>query len=381
MEEIRPENAEQLAESLKQCAAGKRRIALGGAFTKERMGGPAAESDARISTAAMNRVLQYEPQDLTVSVEAGLPWRELQRVLAGNGQMVPLDPPMAERATVGGVIAANCSGPRRRLYGSPRDAVIGIRFATLEGKLVQTGGMVVKNVAGLDMGKLMIGSFGTLAAVAVVNFKVSPEPPFSRTFVLGGTTAATMIAARDRLLQSVLQPVAIDLLSPQAAAIVGCEGWSLLVQAAGNEKVVERWQREIVESRVLEGDQEATLWAQVREFTPNFLAGHVDGAVARVSVTLGQLGDVAASTPVPLVARAGTGVCYLHFADCQSASKWLGQAVGRGWPGVLEWIPRKQCTAAEQWPKPGSDFETMRRVKNMFDANGLLNRGRLYGRI
>src|SRR5687767_13328558 len=121
MEEIRPENAEQLAVVLKECALAGKRIALGGAFTKQRMGGPVAEADARISTAAMNRVLQYEPQDLTVSVEAGLPWRELQRVLAGNRQMVPLDPPMAESATVGGVIAANCSGPRRRLYGSPRD--------------------------------------------------------------------------------------------------------------------------------------------------------------------------------------------------------------------------------------------------------------------
>src|SRR5207253_4650689 len=88
----------------------------------------------------------------------------------------------AEQATVGGVVAANSSGPRRRLYGTARDMVIGMTFATLEGKLVQTGGMVVKNVAGLDMGKLMIGSFGTLAAIAVVNFKVHPIP-VTRTFL------------------------------------------------------------------------------------------------------------------------------------------------------------------------------------------------------
>ena len=90
--------------------------------------------------------------------------------------MVPLDPPFAEAATVGGVVAANSSGPRRRLYGTARDLVIGMQFATLEGKLVQSGGMVVKNVAGLDMAKLMIGSFGTLAAIAVVNFKLLPMP-------------------------------------------------------------------------------------------------------------------------------------------------------------------------------------------------------------
>ncbi len=121
-------------------------------------------------------MLEYEPRDLTISVEAGLPWREFTSLLAANRQMVPLDPPFAADATVGGVVAANSSGPRRRLYGTARDLVIGMRFATLEGKLVQSGGMVVKNVAGLDMAKLMIGSFGTLAAIAVVNFKLLPAP-------------------------------------------------------------------------------------------------------------------------------------------------------------------------------------------------------------
>src|SRR5215510_118754 len=118
--------------------------------------------------------------------------------------MVPLDPPFCGAATVGGVVSANCSGPRRRLYGTPRDLVIGMTFATLEGKLVQSGGMVVKNVAGLDMAKLMVGSFGTLAAIAVVNFKVFPMPVESRTFELRFPSAAEAFAERDRILKSVL---------------------------------------------------------------------------------------------------------------------------------------------------------------------------------
>ena len=140
------------------------------------MAGPSPRADgACLDARRCSRVLQYEPHDLTISVEAGLPWCELTRVLAENRQMVPLDPPFADAATVGGVVAANSSGPRRRLYGTARDLVIGMKFATLEGKLVQSGGMVVKNVAGLDMAKLMIGSFGTLAAIAVVNFKLLPD--------------------------------------------------------------------------------------------------------------------------------------------------------------------------------------------------------------
>ena len=90
---------------------------------------------------------------------------------------------MRDAATVGGMVAANISGARRRLYGTARDLVIGMKFATLDGKLVQSGGMVVKNVAGLDMGKLMIGSFGTLAAIASVNFKLQPRPAVARTIL------------------------------------------------------------------------------------------------------------------------------------------------------------------------------------------------------
>src|SRR5262249_55872570 len=134
-----------------------------------------------------------------------------------NRQMIPLDPPFADNATVGGVIAANTSGPRRRLYGTARDLVIGMRFVTLQGRIVETGGMVVKNVAGLDMAKLMIGSFGTLAAITTVNFKLQPAPEVERSFVVAFDSAAGAFAARDRLLKSQLQPAALDILSPKAA--------------------------------------------------------------------------------------------------------------------------------------------------------------------
>jgi len=192
---IRPESAAQLAEALKALAQARRTIRLGGHFTKDRLGGPCLDSDETISTSALNRLLKYEPNDLTVSVEAGMPWRELERTLAEYGQMLPLEPPF-EDATVGGVIAANQSGPLRRLFGTARDMVIGMTFVTLDGQEIRTGGNVVKNVAGLDMGKLMIGSFGTLAGIASANFKVFPIPPASRTFVMEFATAAEAFARR-----------------------------------------------------------------------------------------------------------------------------------------------------------------------------------------
>ncbi len=173
-----------MRDALASASAAKQSIELFGSDTKRFMAGPVAAADVRISTAGMRRILQYEPRDLTISVEAGIPFAELNATLARNGQMIPLDGPYCAEATTGGVIAANISGARRRLYGTARDLVIGMKFATLDGKLVQSGGMVVKNVAGLDMGKLMIGSFGTLAAIASINFKLTPRPAVARTVLL-----------------------------------------------------------------------------------------------------------------------------------------------------------------------------------------------------
>jgi glycolate oxidase FAD binding subunit len=282
--------------------------------------------------------------------------------------MVPLDPPFADDATVGGVIAANVSGPRRRLYGTARDLVIGMTFATLEGKLIRTGGMVVKNVAGLDMAKLMIGSFGTLAAVAVVNFRLHPRPAATRTFVQEFVRAAEAISARDRVLASPLQPAAIDILKSP-------DGYDLIVQAGGSPAVLHRYSREFPKSRIVEGAEEQALWRKIREFTPGFLRDHPEGTVVRVSCTLSEVAGVLDSLPAPAIARAGSGVCYGHFA---SPGELRRIPIGRS---VIEFAPQGFRESDELWPSPGTDFAMMRKVKELFDPQGLLNRRRLYGRI
>jgi len=339
-------------------------IALCGNSTKEGMAGPIANSQVTISTAKLNRVLQYEPRDLTISVEAGMPYAELSRVLAGHRQMIPLDPPFSSRATMGGIVASNVSGPRRRLFGTARDMVIGMTFATLEGKLVQTGGMVVKNVAGLDMGKLMIGSFGTLAAIATINFRLHSMPTATRTFVQQFSNVDDAIAARDTVLKSVLQPAAIDILKSQ-------DGYQLLLQAGGSQQVLDRYSRELTAEGAVEGDEERVLWERIREFTPKFLEEHPNGAVVRISCGLSDVGRVLERLPAPALARAGAGVCYGYFPDAK-------EACGRG---VIEFAPQGIRQTVELWPNPGTDFAMMKKIKEMFDPQGLLNRGRLYGRI
>jgi glycolate oxidase FAD binding subunit len=374
MHVVTPENPEALAAALAEAAAKKQTLTLGGRFSKNKMGGPINPSAVTIATTSLHRVLSYEPKDLTISVEAGLPWAEFSRVLAQNRQMVPLDPPFAALATVGGVVAANSSGPRRRLYGTARDLVIGMTFATLEGKLVKCGGMVVKNVAGLDMGKLMIGSFGTLAALAVLNFKLQPMPQVERLFLLSFDSLDTAIAARDKILKSVLQPASIDLLNPMAAAIVGWSGYILAIQAGGNPSVIDRYEREL---RELGSFRVSDTPSPLPEFTPWYLATHENAAVVRISCTLSQLREVVRALNAPVVARAGSGVCYVYFDKAEAAA----ETVQHTHNAIIEFAPEDRKPKLNLWPAPGPDFELMKRIKHMFDPEHLLNRGRLYRQL
>jgi glycolate oxidase FAD binding subunit len=378
---IEPQTPKQLSEALKLAAQRSQTITVGGHFSKQLMGGPIAKADVTITTSAMNRILQYEPTDLTLSVQAGASWAEVSRVLAEKNQMIPLDPPSSAAATVGGVIATNGCGPRRRFYGSARDLVIGMQFATLEGKLVQSGGMVVKNVAGLDMGKLMIGSFGTLAAIAVVNFKLTPRPAVQRTCLLSFDTLEEALDARDRIVRSVLQPFAVDLLNPAAAAEFDEKCYLVAVQFGGNPAVATRYEREIGELGdwlILEGEREEEFWRPIRDYAPRFMKKCPAGAVVRISCTVMQLREVLASLQEPVVTRAASGISYACFERAEAAATWMKASRERPWKCVMEFAPDTQKTRLDLWPSPGDDFGMMKKIKQMFDPGNLLNNGRLY---
>ena len=341
MSTLLPETPEQVAESLREAASAHRTIRLGGNFSKDRLGGAPQAAEVVVSTAQLNRLLQYDPRDLTISVQAGMRFAGLERLLAEHRQMLPLDPGWAADSTVGGVVAANLSGPRRRHYGTARDMIIGMTFATLEGKLVSSGGMVVKNVAGLDMAKLMVGSFGTLAAMTHVNFKVFPVPVESRTFVQEFSTAGAAFAERDRILRGALQPAAIDVVNWPS-------GYRLLIGVGGNAKALDRYARELPGAQ-LSSD---SAWDEIREFTPRFLAANPAGRVVAIPSKLTDMAGCVERLNVPVIVRAGSNVIYAHLANGASG------------------------------PEPsGGDSAMMKRVKEMFDPEHLLNRGRLYGRI
>jgi glycolate oxidase FAD binding subunit len=391
MQQFTPSSAEELADVLGSAAAKAQTIQVIGRNSKRLIGGPVTPAEVVSTTSGLRRILRYERDDLTISVEAGARFSEVQAMLRENRQMIALDPPFSTEATIGGVLATNSSGPMRRMYGTARDLVIGMTFATLEGKLVKTGGMVVKNVAGLDMGKLMIGSFGTLAAITSANFRVHSLPAESRTFLLAYKTADAAMQMRDSIVRGVLQPMSLDLITPAAAMRLGIHGYTMAVRAGGSAKVLDRYSQALAGATELTGADEVDFWARVREFPCDFMKRQRGGVVLRISTTLGEIRTLLRLVTGACVARAGSGVSYVYLANWQSVLPLWNAGRERGWSIVVEYAPDEIRASQELWLMSSgtsgaenatvNGFGMMEQIKRMFDPNQLLNRSRLYGRI
>lgn len=391
---LEPATAEELAASLAGAAADGKTIEIIGHGSKRRLGGPVAEADVQVTTGRLTGMLAYEPADLTISVQAGMPWADLSRTLAEHNQMIPLDPPFAATATVGGALAADSSGPRRRRYGTARDMVIGMEFATVEGKLVSSGGMVVKNVTGLDMAKLMLGSFGTLACITRVNFKLFPRPEHEATFVFRDASPEKLIQLRRAILEGVAQPFALDLVNAMAAQGLGLEidaPFALLARAEGSPAIVDRYRSEYeglahnAGVEVIEPDAEGgkALWGAVRDFQPTALAAQPEGALLRISATAARLAEAVrlAEGESWLLARAANAVVYLARPTLAEAQRLCTALRGAGLFTLVEAAPPGQHASLEQWANPGESLAAMERLKATFDPDKRLNPGRLWGRI
>ncbi|MBV8866588.1 MAG: FAD-binding oxidoreductase [Acidobacteriaceae bacterium] len=381
---VAPASAKELADCLKDAASRSRSISVIGNDSKHLMAGPPPRANVSISTARLNRVLRYEPNDLTISAEAGLRWADLQKALANKGQMVALDPPFWEQATVGGVVASNSNGPLRKNFGTARDLIIGMQFATLDGKIVRVGGMVVKNVAGLDIGKLMIGSFGTLAVITSVNFRLHALPEETNTFLFSFADLDRAIQKRDELLSSVLRPLALDLVTPSAAARLGLRGFVLALRAGGSGKMLARYARDLGGSNQLSGADDHALWTQIREFPADFLVRQPGGVILRISTLLGETSNLLRLISGAAITRAASGVSYIFLSSWQFVASLWQAAAQHDWTVAVEFAPDDIRSTQKLWHASttvDSSFAMMEKIKKMFDPGNLLNRSRLYGRI
>src|SRR5947207_167556 len=176
MDDVTPATPDELAAILRDASERGQVVVPWGAGTLQHLGYPPNPEAIILHTAALNRIVEYNPADLTITVEAGATLGAVQETLRPHGQWLPWDPPAPGTATIGGLLAAGASGPLRLGYGAPRDWVLGMRVALGDGRLIKSGGKVVKNVAGYETHKLQIGALGTLGVIVEVTFKLSPLP-------------------------------------------------------------------------------------------------------------------------------------------------------------------------------------------------------------
>ena len=254
----------------------------------------ASERISAFDLRSMNRVLEYTPEDMTVSVEAGITLAELQRHLGERGQWLPIDPPNGETLMIGALLAANKSGPRRYGYGTIREHLLGIKVVLADGRVIKAGGKVVKNVAGYDLCKLFVGSHGTLGVIVDATFKVLPKPE-EEQFVKAPVSKLDGIAPfLEKSNASELIPVAIDIHNQDKGEP------ALVVGFAGSREDVE-WQ--LNNARGLGLTEAATL-----EYNEQFWGE--GNAPHSISVLPSKLMDVLGGLNGSFVARAGNGVIY-----------------------------------------------------------------------
>ncbi|MBI3744094.1 MAG: FAD-binding oxidoreductase, partial [Chloroflexi bacterium] len=208
---VSPTTVEQAAAVMKAAHTLGLAVTARGGGTAMSYGAPPERVDVLLSARRLNRILEYEPADLTCTVEAGITLGDLNEALGKHGQMLPLEAPLAGQATIGGVLAVNASGPRRFAYGTARDRLIGVRAIEASGAVIKGGGKVVKNVAGYDVPKMFVGSLGTLGIIVEATFKLSPVPKARAALLAGFRELAPALEAAQSVLKSGLRPNAFDL--------------------------------------------------------------------------------------------------------------------------------------------------------------------------
>jgi glycolate oxidase FAD binding subunit len=389
---VLPGSVEEVSAVVRQAAAAGVPVTPWGGGTAAAVGAPPGRVGLVLALRRLARLVEHEPGDLTVTAEAGLTLEALQTALRARGQWLSLDAPEAERATLGGLIAANASGPRRHLYGTMRDLLIGVTVVTADGGVVRGGGKVVKNVAGYDLPKLFIGSYGTLGIVVEATFKLRPLPEDERLVAVTFDRLKDAGAAARAVLAGDLIPNAIEILDAAAGVALGPGPATLVVGFDGLREQVESQASALAGmTAALGGRQAITLpasaWTHLAAPARDAFAS--PGAVMSLSVlptvvadTMEQGADAARRRGLASAwaAHAGVGaVTGAVVADREAATvaavlaEWRAIARAAGGHAMLAWAPLAVKSQVPVWDDPGPAGRIMQRIKAQLDPNNVLN--------
>jgi glycolate oxidase FAD binding subunit len=357
----------EVAERLREASAAGRRVRVRGGGTKLGWGAPVAAPDVEIDMRPYDRVLEHNAGDLTAVVQAGVPLARLQEELAAHGQMLAIDPPAVEGATVGGTIATGDSGPLRHRYGAPRDLVLGMTVALSDGTIARTGGKVIKNVAGYDLAKLFTGSFGTLGAILDVSLRLHPRP--ATATAIGGAGDPDLIAgAAWQLVHSPYEAQCVDVRWQDGRGLV-------LARFAGGEAVAQAHEalRSMdadggFDTEVIEDDEGP--WDEHRSQQRGSLVVRVSGVQAQLADQMRAAERLGGS----LVARAAHGLAWIRLPEAAAVDE-LRRALTPSPCVVLD------GDHEDPWGAAPPAVELMKRIKQRFDPAQACNPGVFVGGI
>lgn len=407
-----PRTPEEISDLLRTAQHQHWAVAPFGSGSRQDLGNPPRRFDLALATTRLDRIPEYEPQDLVVRVESGCRLERLQEMLAADRLCLPIDPPNYRQTTVGGMVAANASGPGRLGHGTLRDYLLGIGVIQADGSQTRFGSRVVKNVTGYDMCKLYTGSFGTLGIFSDFYFKLKPLPPMEKTVVGLFKSLPQVRSALSRLLRSPLIPTAVEFLNGGASRRLDRElGWNgkigghALAVKFGDLEAAVNWQvKELkaiwgphADGDMLDSDsgEQARLWDCLREDRFCLAPPPLESLKLKVNILPKQLvrwieeveGRLS-ETEVPFVLRAhaGSGVMrvYCHLDPSAPRAERLAGLIER-WRGLLNAVrgsvviekgPASLKDRVDAWGYRYKDLKLMKQIKNRLDPREILNPGR-----
>ena len=411
---VSPGSIDEVSQVIAYANAQRLAIITRGNGTKMRIGGIPKRADIVLCTRRLNRITDRDCENLTLSVESGVTLNEVQRDLEGRGYFLPLDPPFTDKATLGGIVATNSSGPRRLLYGTARDLITGIKAVFPNGDIVVSGGKTAKNVSGYDMVKLLIGSLGTLGIICEITFNLLPLPEKKSTLLIPFPSLDDAYGFVYDLIGSQLLPASLNLLNAAAAnkikhpmpshkgkylAAIGLEGIAETVDRQVSDMGERGRKHGALDVVDVGSEQHEDFWNAIRDFaqelatdSPNLVSLKSNVLISKGKELLRSYENIADKVGVEsaFVNQCGNGIIYSHLLveeDLDSKVDPLVELIGQftsqasQYEGnlVVESSPPSIKERVNVWGISRSDYGIIQRIKEQVDPEDILNPGRFIG--
>lgn len=411
---VEVESEDEVARLLKSANEENISVTAWGGGTMISLGNIPKRIDIVVSLKRLNRIIEYSPEDLVVTSEAGVTLDSLQSILSEKGQFLALDPPFSDTATLGGIVSSNSFGPIRYLYGGVRDLLLGIKVVGTNGVLMKFGGKVVKNVAGYDIKKLFIGSLGTLGIITQTTFRLYAIPEFEESFISVFRSLEDVSKAIQKILRNIHSSVgiglsAIEVLDPNfsmllnypeikgeyvlATKVLGITKSGLMKRVKELEEIVKC--SAPINILTLNGNEHIRFWKDLQNhprIASKFsIRCKISTLISKVSSVIEYIENLNRTHgfKYSIIAHPGLGMLhvYFHMDDYEKLSKVLEElrnyviSIGFGSSLVVESAPTDVKRRIDVWGPVRRDFPLMQSIKHVFDPRSILSPGRYIGGI